>query len=184
VICGAFGPALAQTPDRDWQKGTWAASPAARGRAAARTYTIETVDFRYDIEDTSTGRGAGATDLAVSAGEAVTFALDKDNVFVKVNETAERQLRLVKATRKLKSYAAAGSGHFIKSIGEQGKTITLEDGSVWEIEPETQYEIGSVWQPFHGIDVRASDEEDGYNYSLSNTDLDRGTMARLAPVSK
>jgi hypothetical protein len=174
ALAGATLSAHAQAVSRDWQKGTWASGP--RTRAALRSYTIETSDFQYEIEEAS---GRGADPLPAVTGQAVTFATDKDAVFVKIGDTTERQLRLVKTTRKLKTYASAGTGHFIKAIGEGGKTLTLEDGSVWEIEPGTQYEVGSVWQPLHGIDVRSSEDEDGFNYSLSNTDLDRGTMARL-----
>jgi hypothetical protein len=180
IVCAALS-VLAQTAGRDWQKGTWASSPTSRGRAAVRSYTIETSDFQYELEETA---GRGADPLPAGAGQPVTFAVDKDAVFIRIDDATERQLRLVKTTRKLKTYASAGTGHFIKAIGEGGKTLTLEDGSVWEIEPGTQYEIGSVWQPLHGIDVRSSEEEDGFNYSLSNIDLDRGTMARLISETK
>jgi hypothetical protein len=85
-------------------------------------------------------------------------------------------------------YAATGSGHYIKAVGPDGQSVTLEDGSVWEIDPRSWF-FTVHWQPLEGITIRrtAADTdrqgavEPGFNYEIDNTDQDDGALARYRP---
>ena len=67
-------------------------------------------------------------------------------------------------------YPATGKGHWIKKKADGGKTIILEDGSVWEIDPFDR--ISTVlWLVIDDITVVESDDgTPGYDYLLINTD--------------
>jgi hypothetical protein len=161
--------------DRQWQTGTWGKAGAARGVTTVRSYAIETDQFQYQVQETV---ARGAQPLAPAAGASVTFAVEEKTVYVREGDAGERSLRLVKAVRKLKSYGFAGPGHFIKAMGDDGRTLTLEDGSVWEIDERTTFKTVG-WEAKQGVTVRASNEEDDFNYFLDNTDADEGALARL-----
>jgi hypothetical protein len=168
---------VGQAAEREWQTGMWGMPMAiAAVGSPYRNYAIETDIFRLDIQETvSTNRRA----LAAKPDTKVTFALEGDMVYVRQG-TAERPLRLIQHTNKLKHYGAAGAGHFVKTVADQGLTVTLEDGSVWDLDPRRQ-DRTSTWQPLAGIIVSYDEEQadNGYNYFLNNTDEDEGALARL-----
>jgi hypothetical protein len=66
-------------------------------------------------------------------------------------------------TRHLYSYPS--DGHWIKSKSDDGDIITLEDGSVWKVDPLDQID-SSLWLPMTEITVVESDD----GYLLINTD--------------
>jgi hypothetical protein len=68
----------------------------------------------------------------------------------------------------------------IKMISSDGLTLTLEDNSVWDLDPRSQF-FTVEWQPLEGISVRRSDPERGFNYEIDNTDKDDGALARYSP---
>lgn len=160
--------------DREWQTGVWA-TPAAPARADAqsRTAAIETDRFRLDLQVPLTG---AEQPLTIKPGAPVTFAVDGDTVYVRQGN-AERACRLVKRTERRKTYGAPGAGHYIKDIVNEGLTVTLEDGSVWAIDPTEQYSTRD-WQVFAGIAVSQLEPGD-FDYMLNNTDDDEGAPARL-----
>lgn len=167
---------LLRAADREWQTGVWAA-PMVTARVATpyRNYAIETDKVRWDVQETI-ARGSQA--IASIAGTPVTFAVEKDIVYVKEGN-AERALRLIKRSEKLKTYGAPGGGHFIKTLVDQGLTMTLEDGSLWEIDPRGQYET-KEWQELQGVSIRPIPDNNGFNYEVGNTDADEAVLARLA----
>jgi hypothetical protein len=57
------------------------------------------------------------------AGAAVTPTKEETNVGTKVEDSDNS------------SYAKLGPGHWIKNVSKTGKTIRLEDGSLWDIDP-------------------------------------------------
>jgi hypothetical protein len=61
-----------------------------------------------------------------------------------------------------------------------GLIVTLEDNSVWELDPRSQF-FTVEWQPFEGISVRRSDSEQNFNYEIDNTERDDGALARYSP---
>ena len=158
--------------DREWQTGIWA-TPAvpARADAQSRTATIETDRFRFDLQVPLT-----AQPLTTKLGAPVTFAVEGDTVYVRQGN-AERTCRLVKKTERRKTYGAPGAGHYIKDIVNEGLRVTLEDGSVWAIDPTEQYSTRD-WQVFAGIAVSQLEPGD-FDYMLNNTDDDEGAPARL-----
>jgi hypothetical protein len=172
LVAGVVGHAA----DRQWQMGTWA-KPTIANRAGIpyRNYTIEADRFKLDLQETiSKDRPA----LASAPDTPVTFAVENDMVYVR-DGGAERALRLIKRSEKLKSYSAAGGGHYIKTLADGGLTLTLEDNSVWEIDPRGQYK-SSAWQALQGISVRPVAENGGFNYEIGNTDTDEGVLGRLS----
>jgi len=163
--------------DREWQMGTWAkALEAPKVGTPYRNYAIETDKVRLDLQETT---APGRQAIPDTAGSAVTFAVEGDQGFVKQGD-AERPLRLIKRSEKLRAYPAPGAGHYIKAIANQGLTITLEDNSVWDIDPRGQYKT-ERWEALQGISVRPVPADNGFNYEIGNLDVDEGILGRLAP---
>jgi hypothetical protein len=161
---------------RAWQDGNWA-KPLAMPEVGTpyRNYAIETSLVRLDLQET-VERGIAAI---VSAPDTpVMFAIDGETVYVKQGDS-ERALRLIQRSEKLKTYAAAGGGHYITAMADQGLTLTLEDNSKWEVDPRGQYK-SATWQTMQGVWVRLIPQENGFNYELANTDVDEAVLARLA----
>ena len=75
------------------------------------------------------------------------------------------------------SYAAPGGGHLIQSVSADGRYVTLEDRSLWEIQPRSRFQTAE-WLAAAGATVRTALEEDGYLYEIVNTDEDEGVMAK------
>ena len=168
--------ASGRAAEREWQTGKWAKPMVvARVGTPYRNYAIETDLFRLDLQETI-ARGRQA--IVATADAPVTFAIETNTIYIKEGDT-ERALRLIKKTEKLKNYSATGGGHFIKALASAGLMITLEDGSVWEIDPRGQYR-SAEWQAMQGVSVRPIREENGFNYELGNTDVDEAVLARLA----
>ena len=174
VVLAVFSVASGQPADRVWQAGKWGATTVS-GRGNVRTYVIDADDARYDVQETP---APAAQPLKTTAGAPVAFAVDADVVHVREDGNTERQLHLVKTTRKLKTYGAAGPGHFIRAIGGAGQTITLEDGSVWTVDPRTQFKAAE-WESLAGITVHTTEEDPDFNYILNNTDVDDWTFVTL-----
>ena len=105
--------AAAAGPERAWQTGTWrsiqivrpkvvfgvtgaprAGSPAP-ALAEVRTYIIETDDLRLELKENTR---ADARRIDATVGEPVTFALEKNTVYIKDAEGAEHKLSV---TRKI-----------------------------------------------------------------------------------
>jgi hypothetical protein len=74
-------------------------------------------------------------------------------------------------------YAALGGGHLLRAVTDEGRYVTLEDGSVWEIEPSVRFQTAE-WQPQAPITVRTTRGMDGYMYEIVNTQDDEGAMAK------
>jgi hypothetical protein len=109
--------AWAAGPVRAWQTGTWrdvhivrpkvVFGPARRpgigvpapAIAEVRTYVIETDDLRLELKETTT---ADARRIDATVGEAVTFALEKNTVYIKEADGAEHRLSVSKKITKTK----------------------------------------------------------------------------------
>ncbi len=153
---------------RVWKVGVW------RTAETPRTYVIDCEDSRYELEDAA----AGATPLEIAVNEPLTMAIEKDTLFVRLTARTERALR-VRRTSDI-SYTATGGGHYVKSVSSTGDLLTLEDNSVWEIEPRSHFAV-MHWEALAGIAVRRAQPEDGYNYEVINLDHDDGVSARHRP---
>lgn len=168
LILVALGAASAMA-QRRWQPGTW------RDSGDARTYVIQTDTVRLHLEDLPPGETRA---LTVVAGSGVRFAIEDSHVFVLDRDGKEHELRLVR--RVDLTYTAVGAGHYIKSVGPEGASVTLEDGSIWELDPKAQF-FTVRWQPFENVAVRRTEPDRGFNYEIDNSDQDNSAPARYTP---
>ena len=152
--------------------------------AQVRVFIIETEDTRYELKDTVpiTRRS-----VEVVVGGPVTFAVEKNTVYVRDADGTEHKLRLTKKTPKsdtpvssANTYAALGGGHLLREVTRDGRYITLEDGSQWEIHPRDRFQTED-WEPNANLTVRTTRAEDGYGYEIVNTQTDEGALARFVP---
>jgi hypothetical protein len=155
--------------DRKWQTGTW------RDSGDARTYVIVAGRTRLHLED------APASDrrsLEAPSGTPVKVAVEGSRAFVLDPRGTEHELHLLRTVDL--NYTATGAGHYIKTISGDGLRVTLEDNSVWTLDPRSQF-FTIEWQPIEGISVRRSDSEQNFDYEIDNTDRDDGALARYTP---
>src|SRR4249920_2755217 len=105
--------------DRKWQTGTWGdititrkvvdfgpgssgfgrpgSAPQMRALADLRHFVIETDEMRIEAEDTVS---VGRRSFDATTGGSVTFALEKNTVYVRDADRAEHKLRLVKKVER------------------------------------------------------------------------------------
>lgn len=73
------------------------------------------------------------------------------------------------------SYLGCGSGHWINDVSADGRVITLEDDSLWEVDALDRIDT-ALWLPITNVTVK----EDGLaGYVLVNTDEGEIAHARL-----
>ena len=208
VCLAAAGVAAAE---RHWQTGIWGdvsttrqmvdfgpgqsgfgpptGSPNAgiqmQALAQVRVFVIETDDTRYELKDTVP---VTRRSIDVTVGGPVTFAVEKNAVYVRDPDGTEHKLRLTKKTSKSEgsaassanTYAALGGGHLLREVTRDGRYITLEDGSRWEIHPRDRFQTED-WEADANLTVRTTRAEDGYGYEIVNTQTDEGALARFVP---
>jgi len=130
MLCASLLCAVLVVPahaaDRPWQTGRWTdisikrqmfdfgpgASPFGqpgnvpimRAMADVRVFVIETDDLRIEIQDVVS---VGRRSVDAEIGEAVTFALDKNTIYVKGENGIEYKLRVTKKTQKPKKSSAS-----------------------------------------------------------------------------
>jgi hypothetical protein len=112
--------------NRSWQTGTWTeattqrqlldfgpgsspfggpggpggpGSPTMRAMADVRVYVIETDDLRLELKDVV---AVGRRSIDVTVGTSVTFAIDKNSLYVKDADGTEHKLRITKKIAKSK----------------------------------------------------------------------------------
>jgi len=93
---------------------------------------------------------------------------------------AAKQKRALEPARRPAAeaaYTALGGGHFIRSVSDDGRYVTLEDGSVWEIEPSVRFQTVD-WQLQAAVTVRRANADGPFTYELDNTQDDEGALAR------
>ncbi|HZP47685.1 MAG TPA: hypothetical protein VFB07_04080 [Vicinamibacterales bacterium] len=204
VACLLAAPLVAA--ERHWQTGTWTdisttrqlvdfgpgqssfgppnAGLQMRALADVRVFTIDTDEATYVLRDT-----VPITRRSIDAeiGAAVTFAVEKNTVYVRDANGAEHKLRLTKKTPKAASptagattYAALGGGHLLRDVSGDGRFLMLEDGSRWEIHPRDRFQAQD-WDVNTSLTVRTTRAEDGYGFEIVNTQTDEGALARFVP---
>jgi hypothetical protein len=166
-IAALWSPKVAA--DRKWQTGIW------RDSGDARTYVIATTTIRLHLED---GPGSEQRALEAPAGAPVKFAIESSRAFVLDRQGAEHELHVLRTVDL--NYTATGAGHYIEAMSGDGLRVTLEDNSVWELDPRSQF-FTIEWEAFQGIAVRRSDSEQNFDYEIDNTDTDDGALARYTP---
>lgn len=74
---------------------------------------------------------------------------------------------------------APGKGHWVSEVSNNGAIVTLEDGSMWDIETIDQIDT-ALWLPVTDITVIANPRPIGdYKYILINTEDDEKATARF-----
>lgn len=207
ITCVAAAAAV-RAAERQWQTGVWGnvsttrqmvdfgpgassfgppnAGIQMRALADVRVFVIETDEATYELRDTVP---INRRSIDVSVGAPVTFAVDKKTVYVRDADGAEHKLRLTKKTLKegatgasagANAYVALGSGHLLREVTRDGRFLTLEDGSRWEIHPRDRFQTAD-WEANASISVRTTRAEDGYSYEIVNSQSDEGALARFSP---
>ena len=157
-----------------------------RAMADVRRFVIETDQMRLEIEDTVS---VGRRSFDATTGDMVTFAVEKNTVYVRDSRGTEHKLRLIKKTERTRTeaplrkpaYQALGGGHLVRGVTDGGRYVTLEDGSRWEISPRDLY-LSADWEASANISVRQLPRaEDGFPYELINTTTDDGAVAKYVP---
>jgi hypothetical protein len=167
LMAALWSPTVAA--DRKWQTGTW------RDSGDARTYVIATKTIRLHLED---GPRSERRALEAPAGAPVKFAIESNRAFVLDRQGAEHELHVVRTVDL--NYTATGGGHYIKATSGDGLRVTLEDNSVWELDPRSQF-FTIEWEALQGIAVRRSDSEQNFDYEIDNIETDDGALARYTP---
>jgi hypothetical protein len=177
-----------RSADRQGRTGTWR-TPSGTLRSvpparSAPSYAIDGDGSRHEVEDIVP---LGGRPLAVTLGTPIKYVVETFIVHVLDRRGIERTMRPVTTTATTPSqtaggkdepvYPAIGAGHYIKSVQEEGRFITLEDKSVWEIEPAGRY-LTVQWEVLAGISIRRSGGDDGFVYEIANLDRDEGASAR------
>jgi hypothetical protein len=115
--------------ERAWQTGTWidlrverqmidfgpgstpfdrgASAPPMRALADVRTYVIETDDLRLELKDVVR---INKRSLEAVLGRPVTFALEKNTIYIRDDRGIEHKLRVTKRTRKKQSVSPPRGG--------------------------------------------------------------------------
>jgi hypothetical protein len=156
-------------------------TPQMRAMADVRLFVIETEQLRLEAEDTVP---IGRRSLEAEIGGKVTFAIEKNNVYVRTADGTEHRLRLIKKsdrdraeTARGPAYGSLGGGHVLRGVTDGGRYVTLEDGSRWEVAARDQYQTAE-WEASANITVRGlSRAENGFYYELINTTIDEGAVA-------
>lgn len=121
--------------DRKWQTGKWVdvgtkrqmmdfgpgsssfdprgRGPSMRAMADVRTYVIETDDLRIELQDVVS---VNKRSVEAVVGQPVTFALEKNTVYIKDTDGAEHKLRVMKKGRK-ENQSVAGRGIGASTVG-------------------------------------------------------------------
>lgn len=158
----------ASAADRKWQTGAWAA-PTEAG-----AYVIETA---RDVITGEAAGGSGEPALASAPGSRVQFAIDGKTLYVLDADKVEHALTLLGSVAKYSNtYAALGGGHYVTSVASGGTSITLEDGSRWDMDPGQHFAIAG-WQADDLISVRRSTSSPAFAYEVDNTSQDDGALA-------
>jgi hypothetical protein len=164
LLCSA----VSAVAERAWRTGTWA------DRREGRVYVIESA------REVITGEATAADNersLAAEPGTTVQFAIEGRTLYVLDAEKVEHTLTLVESVAKYSNdYAALGGGHYLKAVAPDGRSVTLEDGSRWDMDPLQQFVVAG-WQPDDLITVRRSTDDPAFAYEVDNTSQDNGTLA-------
>jgi len=123
ILCVLAFASVLNAADRHWQTGKWIdvnvkrrmvdfgpgaspfgggqrSAPAMRAMADVRVYVIETDELRLELEDVVQ---VNTRSIDAVIGLPVTFALEKNSVYVRDADNVEHKLRVTKKTSKPKS---------------------------------------------------------------------------------
>jgi hypothetical protein len=154
----------ASSAERAWKAGTW--SSADQGACAIETPT-----------QVITAESPGSATLDATPGTDVQYAVEGQAVYVLDAQRTEHALKLRGIADKYsKSYAAVGSGHYIKAVAAGGTQVTLEDGSRWDIDPRQHFAVAR-WQPDDLISIRREEDDPQFSFEIDNTSEDDGALA-------
>jgi hypothetical protein len=80
-------------------------------------------------------------------------------------------------------YPGIGPGHYITAVREDGRFITLEDKSQWEIADVDRHKT-IAWQEMEGISIRYAGGDDAFRYEIDDIERDEGASARWVRPQK
>jgi len=157
--------------ERVWKQGMWATPTAETAeRLVAIETSTEMVTARpADSDASSTWIG--------TPGDPLRYILSGSTLYLIDSQDREHTLQVVESASKYSNdYGALGGGHYIKSVASGGRSITLEDGTRWDIDPRQQFAVAG-WSADDLIAVRRSTDDAAFAFELDNTSRDDGALA-------
>jgi hypothetical protein len=165
VLCACAPTAGAE---RAWRTGAWAEPHEGR------VYVIEAA---RDIVTGEVDSARNEPPLTAEPGTSVQFAIEGRTLYVLDAAEVEHALTLVGSASKYSSdYSALGGGHYVKAVARDGQSITLEDGSRWDMDPLQHFAVAG-WQADDLITIRRSTDDPAFAYEIDNTSQDDGSLA-------
>ncbi len=140
-------------------------------RLDERTLALETDDIRLELREPDPASGRSLGD---KPGVRVMFAMENIVVYVRDEKGAEIPLRIARTIDK--KYTAVGGGHLLRAVTADGRFVTLEDGSLWEVSPSDHFKTAR-WEAGAVMSVTKLAGSDDYKYEIDNIDLDEGALA-------
>lgn len=133
--------------------------------------------FSFDqIFPESQQRQMGLHKLSEAEKEALHAHVE--TLLIQFNASARSSETERETGSKDRLYAGVGATHWIKDITEETVLITLEDGSLWQIDPFDEITV-SLWLPGAEIMVvKSRRHSTGYNYLLINEEEGENAHAR------
>jgi hypothetical protein len=104
-------------------------------------------------------------------GVATLTPAQREALGVWLNKYTDRLARAISSNQQEAGrYGGVGSGHWIKEVSSNGAYITLEDGSLWEVNVIDRIDT-AIWLPISNITVIVAKNSIGsFQYELVNTD--------------
>jgi len=157
------------------------------GAAAALSGATQIPSFNLQMQDVMTPaelRNSGIARLSSSERAALdtwlneytarAFRAGRDSV----PSSAPARTPVPSARSNAAVYPATGRGHWIDSVSSNGRLVTLEDGSLWEVAAVDQITT-MLWLPITDVTVRSIVGVAGFNYELVNTEDGEKAAAKL-----
>lgn len=168
VFLLALVPAL-RAQERAWLEGAWGSQPTG-GRVVVETATEILI---AQPEDGDEATWAGRPD------EPVRYRREGTTLRIQDAQHGEHALRIVESRPKYTTeYREIGGGHYIKSVSPGGRSVTLEDGTRWDMDSRQHFAVAG-WNPDDLITVRRSTDDPAFAFEIDNTTQDDGALANL-----
>lgn len=114
----------------------------------------------------------------LTAKEKEALRTHVESLLVQIASSAKPKAKAGAKASGATIYPGVGGGHWVQKNIDSGTYMTLEDGSLWKIDPLDKIDA-MLWLPISDITVtESSSGSPGYDYLLINTDDDEKAHAK------